>query len=216
MRPPLSHFTSCPSACQTARMVSPHSAEAWLRRCSTALPVVSGPQVWWSSRHEILQIQTAPLHRHWSSSWSDNNAKKLIQKLKIIVMIIMVIVLIVIVNVSRIIVIRATIIIMIVQNNSLNITPTQTSTNRSWCAIDKSHDLLSLGPQQGVQWQSPSPVGSVSWVCCGQRLPLRWHLNGPSQKQGLVRKGSIKWRVTQDKMTKLRNWQLLAKESKII
>ena len=164
MRPPLSHFTSCPSACQTARMVSPHSAEAWLRRCSTALPVVSGPH----RSAEVLAMKFSKFKLHLFiviRCHRDQTMPKLMQKLKIMMMIMIIIIIVIVLIVSLIIVIRATIIIMKVQNNSLNTAPTQTSTNRSWCAIDLlSHDLLSLGPQQGVQWQSPSPVRVCSCV----------------------------------------------------
>lgn len=56
---------------------------------------------------------------------------KLMQKLKIMMMIMIIIIIVIVLIVSLIIVIRATIIIMKVQNNSLNTAPTQTSTNRS-------------------------------------------------------------------------------------
>ena len=160
MRPPLSRFTSCPSACHTARMVSPHSAEAWLRRCSTALPVVSGPH----RSAEVLAMKFSKFKLHLFiviRCHRDQTMPKLMQKLKIMMMIMIIIIIVIVLIVSLIIVIRATIIIIMkVQNNSLNTAPTQTSTNRSWCAID----LLSLGPQQGVQWQSPSPVRVCSCV----------------------------------------------------
>lgn len=61
----------------------------------------------------------------------DQTMPKLMQKLKIMMMIMIIIIIVIVLIVSLIIVIRATIIIMKVQNNSLNTAPTQTSTNRS-------------------------------------------------------------------------------------